>query len=182
MKRIIICLIYIWGRLFYRKEYLIGKQFDKGHFTHGWKMILRYWFAQKIVGINRHVPWPCSPQVKIGNWENIVFDPDDIDNFCSPGDYYQAINAKLYIGKGTKIAPGVGLITANHSIYDLDHNAEGKDIVIGEKCWIGMNSVVLPGVVLGNHTIVGAGSIVTKSFEEGNCIIAGNPAKVIRKM
>ena len=43
-----------------------------------------------------------------------------------------------------------------------------------------MNSVILPGVTLGNHTIVGAGSIVTKSFSEGNCIIAGNPAKKIR--
>lgn len=43
-----------------------------------------------------------------------------------------------------------------------------------------MNSVILPGVVLGNNTIVGAGSIVTKSFIEGNCIIAGNPAIKIK--
>ena len=45
-----------------------------------------------------------------------------------------------------------------------------------------MNSVILPGIVLGNHTIVGAGSIVTKSFPEGNCVIAGNPAKKIRDL
>ena len=43
-----------------------------------------------------------------------------------------------------------------------------------------MNTVILPGVSLGDHTIVGAGSVVTKSFQEGNCVIAGNPAKVIR--
>ena len=57
-----------------------------------------------------------------------------------------------------------------------------EDIVLGEQCWIGMNSVILPGVKLGIHTIVGAGSVVTKSFEDGFCIIAGNPAKIIRKI
>ena len=43
-----------------------------------------------------------------------------------------------------------------------------------------MNSMILPGVVLGDRTIVGAGSVVTKYFPEGNCVIAGNPAKVIK--
>ncbi len=54
------------------------------------------------------------------------------------------------------------------------------DLVIGDNCWIGMNSVVLPGVKLGEKTIVGAGSVITKSYEEGHCIIAGNPAKIIK--
>lgn len=45
-----------------------------------------------------------------------------------------------------------------------------------------MNSTVLPGVVLGDHTVVGAGSVVTKSFPEGWQVIAGNPAKVIHKL
>ena len=55
-----------------------------------------------------------------------------------------------------------------------------KTVYIEEKCWIGMNSVLLPEVRLGEKTIVGAGSVVTKSFPMGNCIIAGNPAKIIR--
>lgn len=42
-----------------------------------------------------------------------------------------------------------------------------------------MNSILLPGVCLGNNTIVGAGSVVTKSFPEGNCVIVGNPARKI---
>ena len=55
-------------------------------------------------------------------------------------------------------------------------------IIIGQGCWIGMNSVILPGVVLGEKTIVGAGSVVTKSFLEGYCVIAGNPAKKIKDL
>ena len=66
-------------------------------------------------------------------------------------------------------------------INDLSKHQNGKDVVISEDCWIGMNSVILPGVVLGKHTIVGAGSIVTKSFD-GNCVIAGNPAKKIKDL
>lgn len=45
-----------------------------------------------------------------------------------------------------------------------------------------MNSVVLPGVSLGPHTVVGAGSVVTKSFPDGYCVVAGNPAKIIRRL
>lgn len=62
----------------------------------------------------------------------------------------------------------------------MSKSAIGKDVVIGSNCWIGMNAVILPGVVLGDRTIVGAGGIVTKSFPNGHCIIAGNPAKIIR--
>lgn len=54
--------------------------------------------------------------------------------------------------------------------------------MIGDKCWIGMNAMVLPGVVLSKGTIFGAGSVVTKSFEQGNCVIAGNPAKIIKTL
>ena len=182
MKRIILMFVYCFSRLFYGKDYLRGEAFNKKHFTYGWKMVCKYWFVQKIIGFNRKVPWPCSPLVKIGDYKNISFDPSDISNFDSPGTYYQAINGRLSIGKGTQIAPGVGLICANHSLSDLTTNAPGKDISIGNNCWIGMNAVVLPGVTLGEGTIVGAGSIVTKSFEEGHCIIVGNPARKIKSL
>ncbi len=55
-----------------------------------------------------------------------------------------------------------------------------KDVHLVEHCWIGMNSMILPGVTLGPHTVVGAGSVVTKSFPDGYCVIAGNPAKIIK--
>lgn len=55
-------------------------------------------------------------------------------------------------------------------------------MIIGENCWIDMNSVVLPGVMLGPRTTVGAGAVVTKSFPEGHSIIAGNPAHVVKEL
>lgn len=52
--------------------------------------------------------------------------------------------------------------------------------MIGDYSWIGMNSVVTAGVTLGPRTIVAAGAVVTKSFPEGFCILAGVPAKVVK--
>ena len=54
----------------------------------------------------------------------------------------------------------------------------GGGVEICDNCWIGSNSLILKGVTLGNNTIVGAGSVVTKSFPE-NVIVGGNPAKII---
>lgn len=175
-------LIYAWGCIWYDKKYLRGRFFDKYHNTPGWKWVLKYWFPQKVLGYARHVPWPIARGVSVANSKQIIFDPNDIDNFNSLGCYFQGSDAKVYIGRGTRIAPNCGFITANHDLYDVDKHSKGKDIVIGKDCWIGMNSMILPGVNLGNHTIVGAGSVVTKSFKEGNCVIAGNPAKIIKKL
>jgi len=180
LKKILIKTIYAWGCLWYDKKYLVGENFDRKNFSVGWKWILKYWFPQKVLGYARNVPFPIPRGVIIGNSKNLVFDSDDMRNFHATGCYFQGINAKIYIGKGTKIAPNCGFITTNHDLNDLSKSDIGKDIIIGKNCWIGMNSVILPEVKLGNHTIVGAGSIVTKSFPEGNCIIAGNPAKKIR--
>lgn len=54
------------------------------------------------------------------------------------------------------------------------------DVVIGNNCVIGVRAIIMPGVTIGDHTIVGTGSIVTKSFPN-NCIIAGNPAKILKE-
>lgn len=62
----------------------------------------------------------------------------------------------------------------------MKHNE--KEVIIEDYCWIGMNVVVLPGVHLGPRTIVGAGSVVTKSFSDGYCVVGGNPAVMIKKL
>lgn len=185
MKKMIIRLYIIFLSVilyfFYDKKYLVGKQFPKDKISQGWRVALRCVWYQRIKGINRHVPWMCDPCSRVTDPENIEFDVDYIDNFFNVGCYFQAMGT-IKIGKRTQIAQNVGIITCNHDVYNLDNHTEPRSVVIGNDCWIGMNSVVLPGVHLGDHTIVGAGSVVTKSFEAGRCVIAGNPAKIIRKI
>lgn len=173
----------IIGYIFYDKKYLKGKEFHKYRYSSGWRWVMENVFIQKIIGYQRHIPFPVSFRMQVMSWENIEFDVDDISNFQKTGSYFRAApDAKIRIGKGTFIAGNVGLITANHDLNDLSKAAPGKDINIGKDCWIGMNCMILPGVELGEHTIVGAGSVVTKSFPQGNCVIAGNPAKVIKEL
>lgn len=170
----------------YDKSYFVkGKWFNNGKYgkfsSSGWIWIVNNYKMCKKYNINQTVPWPVSSQIRIINPSNIIFDPDDLNNFQGFGNYFQAIG-KITIGRGTYIAPNVGLITSNHNLEDLDKHDPPKPIYLGEKCWIGMNSMILPGVTLGPHTIVGAGSVVIDSFEKGNCVIAGNPAKIVKKL
>ncbi|MFQ5600058.1 MAG: acyltransferase [Candidatus Krumholzibacteriia bacterium] len=90
--------------------------------------------------------------------------------------YIQALNG-IEIGDGTIFAPGVKIISTNH---DKVTHASTKEppLKIGKHCWLGANAVVLPGVVLGDNVIVGAGAVVTRSFPS-DVIIGGIPARVI---
>lgn len=165
---------------FFESKYVSGRHFEKN--GEGWTWVAKGIWRQKILGFNRFVPWPMQHTSTISNCKNIEFHIDDLNNFQSPGCYFQNFSAKIILGKGTYIGPNVGLITANHDFYNLQTHKKGKNITFGKDCWIGMNSVVLPGVVLGDNTIVGAGSIVSKSFVKGNVVIAGNPAKIIKEI
>ena len=71
------------------------------------------------------------------------------------------------------------IISTNHDQITFAAK-EARPIKIGNHCWLAANSVILPGVELGNNVIVGAGAVVTKSFEKDS-IIGGVPAKLIRK-
>lgn len=167
--------------IFFDEKFLRGRWFDGN--IQGWKWCWRSLLFQKILGANRHVAFPVSHNILVGKGENIHFNENDLNNFQHMGCYFQNWNGgNIYIGKGTYIAPNVGVITENHDLTNLDFHDDPNDIVVGEKCWIGMNAVILPGVKLGNNTVVGAGAVVTKSFEEGNCVIGGVPAKKIRNL
>lgn len=164
---------------FFNKKYITGKYFQNNN--SGWIWILKGIWFQKILGFNRLIPWPMNHNSHISNYKNIIFHSSSLNNFQSPGCYFQNFSSKIFICKNVYIAPNVGLITANHDLKNLDRHQRGKAIIIGSNSWIGMNSILLPGVRLRKNTIVGAGSVVTKSFKESNIIIAGNPAKIIKR-
>ena len=168
------------GLFLYKSEYFPKGRFFARWYSAGYEWVLPDFWGRVWLKRNRGIPWPVSPLATVGR--NIVFDVHDLDNFQSPGIYFQTWDARIMIGKGTNIAQNTGLITSNHDLYDLKKRGKAGDIVIGKCCWIGMNTVILPGVVLGDHTIVGAGSIVKQSFPEGDCVIAGNPARLVKKL
>jgi acetyltransferase-like isoleucine patch superfamily enzyme len=181
LKKIYIMISRAIMPIFFDKKYLKGRWFENE--IKGWKWCWRSLIFQRLLGTNRHVPFPISHNSVIGNAENIHFNINDINIFQHFGCYFQNWDGgHITIGKGTYIAPNVGLITENHNIYDLDIHNTPEDIIIGEHCWIGMNSVILPGVTLGDFTIVGAGAIVTHSFLEGYCVIGCVPAKKIKDL
>jgi acetyltransferase-like isoleucine patch superfamily enzyme len=164
--------------LFFDRHHFHGKWFEQRKI--GWVWVVKGIWFQKILGFNRKIPIPVNPTVIISNFDNIVLGNNNLNNFQSGGIYFQNYAAKIHLGDDCFIAPNVGFITANHDPNDPEVTLPGKDIVLGAKCWIGMNAVVLPGVTLGPGTVVGAGSVVTKSFPQGSQVIAGNPAKVVR--
>lgn len=95
--------------------------------------------------------------------------------------YFQAING-IVLGKNCLFAPGVKLISADHDFKNLGGFKKTRPIIIGDDVWIGTSVVILPGVQIGNNCVIGAGSVVTKSFCEDGIVIAGNPAKKIKNI
>ncbi|ORX53783.1 bacterial transferase hexapeptide repeat protein [Piromyces finnis] len=86
----------------------------------------------------------------------------------------------ITIEDNTMIAANVQLISNNH---DLKQRSviTCKPVHIKKNCWIGAGATILPGVTIGENSVVGAGSVVTKDVED-NVIVAGNPARIIRRI
>lgn len=102
------------------------------------------------------------------------------------------LSGAISIGSECLFGPNVTILTGEHviddrrliRIQDAEYLAKQgqprhKPVTIGDDCWIGVNAVILPGVTLGKGCVVGAGSVVTKSFEEYS-IVGGVPARLLR--
>ena len=95
------------------------------------------------------------------------------------------VMGEVYIGNDVMISPNVIIAGGSHGIKRNNipmvfQKGQSKGpIVIGSDIWIGANSTILDGVVIGNGAVIGAGSVVTKNIED-YAIVVGNPAKVVR--
>lgn len=101
------------------------------------------------------------------------------------------VSGSVAIGKDCLFAKNVTVLSSTHQIYgdgtirendaslreDPDHQPYSP-VTIGDDCWLGINSVILPGVTLGKGTVVGANAVVTKDFPEYS-IVGGVPATII---
>lgn len=88
----------------------------------------------------------------------------------------------IYIGDDVLLGHNVVITTLNH-LVDPDQRSGmiPKSVKIGNKVWVGSNAIILPGVSIGDNSIIGAGSVVTKDIP-ANCIAVGNPARVIKRI
>lgn len=164
--------IYFIIKLFY-------KEINKSYEPYSLKDLLIYTYKQKIIGYNRKTSWPVHFTSQIKNPENIKRGTK-YPGFAK-GCYIDGRNGIIF-EENVLTGPNVSIISQNHDTSNFDKYVEGKAIIIRKNSWLSANCIILPEVELGEHTIVGAGSVVTKSFPEGNQLIAGNPAKVIKKL
>ena len=95
-------------------------------------------------------------------------------------------HGNIELGQDVLMGPDVVLMAISHDfsridipMIDPDIQPIDNKIEIGNDVWVGARAIILPGVVIGDHSIIGAGSVVTKSFPSYS-ILAGNPAKLIR--
>ena len=90
----------------------------------------------------------------------------------------------IYIGDCTMLGPNVVIATAGHPI-DPELRSRGLQynmpVRIGRNCWLGAGVIVMPGVTVGDDTVIGAGSVVTKDIPSG-VVAVGNPCRVLRKV
>lgn len=90
----------------------------------------------------------------------------------------------IYVGDATMFGPNVTIATAGHPILpELREQAYqyNMPVRIGKNCWLGAGVIVMPGVTIGDNTVIGAGSIVTKDIP-ANVVAVGNPCRVMREI
>ena len=90
----------------------------------------------------------------------------------------------IYVGDSTMIGPNVTIATAGHPILPVLREKVYQfnlPVHIGKNCWIGAGAIILPGITIGDNTVVGAGSVVTKDLP-ANVVAVGNPCRILREI
>lgn len=106
------------------------------------------------------------------------------ENFFANFDCVFLDAAKITFGDNCMVGPGTHIYAIGHPLeYELRNQSVGspKAVTVGDNVWIGGNCTILPGVTIGDGAVVGAGSVVTRDVPS-NTVVAGNPAKFIKRI
>jgi len=102
--------------------------------------------------------------------------------FISLGAKLDTCAGKIIIGDRCEITYGCVILAHDASAKRIDRNRKGSGTVsLGNDVFIGVNSIILPNVTIGDNSIIGAGAVVTKDVPP-NVVVAGNPAKILRRL
>jgi putative colanic acid biosynthesis acetyltransferase WcaF len=121
-----------------------------------------------------------APHVFIGPNVRVLGSPAfvRIEGGCSIGGVVFHAHAPITIGKNSIVNDGAELIAGTHDVNSSTFVLVAKPVSIGVGCWIATRSLILPGVAIGDLSVVGAGSVVTGSIPSKS-IAVGNPARVV---
>jgi maltose O-acetyltransferase len=160
------------------------------------KLLYRIYFrleriiiAERVKGIKRRLKY-CGKQVYLDRTCHIIVPEQmEIGNSSSISSYttiYATFGVK--IGENCFISSNCGISSYNHIQNSLNRHKDqsedfrfSKPVVIGNNVWIGMNVCILPGVEIGDNSIVGSGSVVVKNIPS-NEVWVGNPARFVKKL
>jgi acetyltransferase-like isoleucine patch superfamily enzyme len=129
-----------------------------------------------------------------GTGERFIIEPpfycDYGSNISIGNNFYSNFNlvildcAKIVIGDNVLIGPNVGIYAAGHPVHHelrIQEYEFAFPVYIGSNVWIGGSAVINPGVKIGENSVIGSGSVVTKDIPS-NVVAAGNPCRVIREI
>lgn len=141
-----------------------------------------YWYLRRLIFVvyylirGRHYRLPDGC-ISTAIGENLVIGK----NVSFGGNVFLGATASIDIGDLTMIGFGAIIHTATHDYnsHPMSKYRIDKPVKIGKHAWIGTNATILPGVIVGDYAVVGAGSVVTSHVPEG-AIVSGNPARIIK--
>lgn len=136
--------------------------------------ILRKLLPHAGKGLWMQPPFYCDYGYNIHTGENVFFNFNCVVLDVMP----------VHIGSRTLFGPNVQLYTATHPMNHIERAGGlelAKPITIGEDVWVGGSAVICPGVTIGDRSVIGAGSVVTKDIP-ADVFAAGNPCRVIRSL